>query len=47
MKKHFTTGQIKWIIAIFLIVSFIVNIPYIIKEVKEGANRPCLVEVKK
>ena len=47
MKKHFTTGQIKWIIAICLMVSFIINLPYITKEVNEGVNRPCKLEVKK
>lgn len=47
MKKHFTTGQIKWIIAICLIISFLTNIPDVIQGFKEGFNWPSAVEVKK
>ena len=47
MKKHFTTGQILWIISICLIVSFITHISDVIDGFKEGWNRPCVVEMKK
>ena len=47
MKKHFTTGQIKWIIAISLFVFFITNIPDVIKGFKDGWNFARIVEVKK
>ena len=47
MKKHFTTGQIKWIIAICLMVSFLTNLPDVIKGLKEGYNSVRMEEIKK
>ena len=47
MKKHFTTGQIKWIIAICLIVSFITNFSDVIEGFKQGWNSVRFVEAKK
>ena len=47
MKKHLTTRQIKWIIAICLMFSFIVNISDAIEGFKKGWNYTRIVEVKK
>ena len=47
MKKHFTTPQIWWIIAICLIVSLLTNIPDAIKGFKEGYAMKCTAATKK
>ena len=47
MKKQLTTRQIKWIIAICLIVSFITNFSDVIEGFKQGWNSVRFVEAKK
>ena len=47
MKKHFTTPQILWIIAICLIMTLLTNIPDAIKGFKDGWAMKSSVESKK
>ena len=47
MKKQLTTKQIKWILAICLMISFITNISDVIEGFKQGWKCARILEVKK
>ncbi len=47
MKKHFKTGQIKWIIAISLLVSLITHIPDVIQGFKDAHNMVPTIKIIK